>query len=645
MAVQDMKLVYLSGLFEKLDELSKLLIDCNYFQPEVTYDLLSNSTGFTQINEENPYAVTLSRVGELIDNFGLQAKIGKMPKHPVSDDVAESMLESIEKQLHDLHETNEELLKAREETAGVIDNLNRFSSMNIDLSVINNTEFVHARFGRLPHSSTEKLKLYTKNPYAEFFVASSNEEFDWGVYFCPDDDTDSVDRLFASLFFERIELPQYTGTPADIIEGLSKTLEDIERRLKASDEVYQKFVHENDRAILKLYNQIKRQHDAFNIRNYAARYNKTYLLVGWVPKASVGAFTKLIDSKLSGCEIEFDDPTGHKQLKPPTKLKNSFLFRPFQYFVEIYGVPNYSEVDPTAFVAITYTLLYGIMFADFGQGIVLSIIGFLMYKLKNMPIGKILVPCGISGAFFGLVFGSLFGFEHALDPIYHAIGFKEKPFEVMNNATTLLAFSIGIGVVLVIVAMFFNVVSKLKQRDYGDGIFGHNGICGIVLYGTILTVGLSMVLGVNLPVMPLVLLGVVLPLILIFFKAPLGSLVSGHGFKLNESIGDYILENFFELFEVLLSYFTNTLSFLRVGAFVLIHVGMMTAFFALAEIMGSGFPYVFMVVFGNIFVIALEGLLVGIQVLRLEFYEMFSRFYEGDGKLFKPLNIKAAQKQ
>ncbi len=98
----------------------------------------------------------------------------------------------------------------------------------------------------------------------------------------------------------------------------------------------------------------------------------------------------------------------NRRLTPPTKLRNSFLFRPFQYFVEIYGVPDYNEADPTAFVAITYTLLYGIMFADLGQGLLLSIIGFLMYKLRQMPIGKILVPCGICGAVFGVIFRQCF---------------------------------------------------------------------------------------------------------------------------------------------------------------------------------------------------------------------------------------------
>ena len=99
------------------------------------------------------------------------------------------------------------------------------------------------------------------------------------------------------------------------------------------------------------------------------------------------------------------------------------------------------------------------------------------------------------------------------------------------------------------------------------------------------------------------------------------------------------MQNFFEVFEYLLSYATNTMSFLRVGAFVLVHAGMMLVVFTLAE-MTSGIGYVLIAIIGNVFVMGLEGLLVGIQVLRLEFYEMFSRFFDGDGRPFNPVVVR-----
>jgi V/A-type H+-transporting ATPase subunit I len=106
-----------------------------------------------------------------------------------------------------------------------------------------------------------------------------------------------------------------------------------------------------------------------------------------------------------------------------------------------------------------------------------------------------------------------------------------------------------------------------------------------------------------------------------------------------ESWGEYFMQSFFEVFEVVLSYITNTLSFLRVGAFVLVHAGMMMVFSKLAE-MSGGLGYLIFMIMGNVIVIGLEGLLVGIQVLRLEFYEMFIRFFEGQGVAFSPVSIR-----
>ena len=103
-----------------------------------------------------------------------------------------------------------------------------------------------------------------------------------------------------------------------------------------------------------------------------------------------------------------------------------------------------------------------------------------------------------------------------------------------------------------------------------------------------------------------------------------------------ESIGDYLMQNIFELLEYVLSYASNTVSFLRVGAFVLVHAGMMMVVFNLA----GADKNLFVIILGNVLVIALEGLLTGIQAMRLEFYEMFSRFYEGDGRAFNAVRLK-----
>ena len=117
----------------------------------------------------------------------------------------------------------------------------------------------------------------------------------------------------------------------------------------------------------------------------------------------------------------------------------------------------------------------------------------------------------------------------------------------------------------------------------------------------------------------------------------MGCLISGKRFKV-DSIGDFISSNFFEVFEFMLGYATNTLSFVRIGGFVFSHAGMMSVVMILSEGVSKGASPIIIII-GNIFVMCMEGLIVGIQVLRLEFYEMFSRFYDGDGRPFEPVKI------
>ena len=221
------------------------------------------------------------------------------------------------------------------------------------------------------------------------------------------------------------------------------------------------------------------------------------------------------------------------------------------------------------------------------------------------------------------------------------VGFKEKPIEVMapQNTNIIIMGAIGIGVFLLLIAMLLNVYTSIRQKDYGRALFGTSGVAGILFYGsTVFGLAAEMFMGLHVMTLPYILGLIVVPFILVFFSKPLGDLVNGKKDWQPESWGGYIVENIFESIEVLLSYVTNTMSFLRVGAFVLVHAGMMLVVFVLAETVG-GIGYWVVVVIGNSLVIVLEALLVAIQVLRLEYYEMFSRFYSGEGRAFEPVKI------
>ena len=346
---------------------------------------------------------------------------------------------------------------------------------------------------------------------------------------------------------------------------------------------------------------------------------------------------------LQTVECTFDRAENEMMHSPPVQLKNRKPFRPFEFFVDMYGLPSYDEIDPTPFVAVTYIVLFGIMFADLGQGLLVSLVGALMWKLRKMPLGRILIPCGVSSALFGTLFGSVFGFEHALDPLFTQVfGLPGKPIEVMEPEMTnvIIYAAVGIGLALVVVAMLINIYSSLRRKHYENALFGPNRRrrAGVLLRG-----GRGLWRG-SFPRLAdhqravLVCL-VAVPLLLVFFPEVLGGLVERRPDWKPESWGEFLVQNFFEVFEYLLSYASNTMSFLRVGAFVLVHAGMMMVVFTLADMgqrpcLCAGRRHWQCVRYGA------GGHAGRHPVLRLEFYEMFSRFFDGEGRPFRPVTVR-----
>ena len=175
----------------------------------------------------------------------------------------------------------------------------------------------------------------------------------------------------------------------------------------------------------------------------------------------------------------------------------------------------------------------------------------------------------------------------------------------------------------------------------GEALFSENGLAGLLLYASLAAVIFKFMSGKQLvpTIVCVIVIAVTVPIL--FMKEILIGLVDRKNKKdyMPESASDFIMQNIFELIEYILSYFSNTVSFLRIGAFVLVHAGMMMVFFSLAgnpESPADVTPFGWVaIVLGNVLVMALEGLLTGIQALRLEYYEMFSRFYDGGGRPFE----------
>ncbi len=639
LAIKKMRLVRVSCPYNKLSKLISVCCSSENFHVEPASRFISGSMGYTALNEESPYTKLLQSIKELSTQtgFDLEAQGDKLKKAVVDENTVEYIKKLTEK-LHSLSLESKSLSDQLSECNAALEKYSHFKGLDVNLDEIQGCRFIAIRFGFLPKDGYVKLSRgYSDNPYIVFHPCSVQENGYWGIYFAPSDKALEVDRIFASLNFERLHIPGVAGTTDEVIENLNENIRIIEAEQKSFGERTQEILKSEGEKIRALYKRLISLEAVQQIRKFAVRSGDTCFLVGWIPADGEKALKDKLQ-KYPEFIFEFEAPKRDGKIKPPVKLKNLPFSRPFSFFVEMYGLPSYSDIDITSFVAMTYTVLFGMMFGDVGQGLVLMIAGLIAYKKMGMALGRILIPCGFSSCIFGFVFGSVFGFEQALDPLYHAMGMAHKPLEVMHSINTVLLLAIGIGVALVIVAMLINVITQLKKGKIGHALFTENGLVGIMVYvgGANLAYGFM----AKEPVFPssisAAMLGV--GMLILFNKEIICSLIDEKKLHKPESMVDYILQNLFECIEYVLSYFSNTVSFLRVGAFVIVHASMMMVVFTLAGDTSSVGGIV-VVILGNILVIALEGLLTGIQGLRLEFYEMFSRFYEGEGKPFEPVKL------
>ena len=548
-----------------------------------------------------------------------------------------------------LQKKKAELLAKQEKCQDSLNKIVPFEDIPYDIHELLGFHYVKYRFGRISKEYFEKFERYVYDTLDTiFYKCQCDDRYVWGVYFVPVSLADKIDAVYASMHFEHFYMPdEYVGTPKDALEKLKEGLDGINQELAVVDQEMNKVVADHGDQLAAACALLERRKETFEIRKYAAltreRNQVFYILCGWMPEEQADAFQAEIEKDEKIFAVVEDD---HDNVfsTPPTKLKNPRLFRPFEMYVKMYGLPAYNEMDPTIFVALTYSFIFGAMFGDVGQGLVLLLGGAVLYKLKGMNLAAIVSCAGIFSTLFGFMYGSFFGFE---DTVIHHIWLSPKEammtLPIIGQMNTVFVVAIVFGMFMILTAMVLHIRVSLKNKD-AESWFDPNGVAGFIFYGALAIVLFLVMSGHVLPAG--IVLGVVfgIPLLAMFFKEPLTAMLEKKGKGIEGGVGMYLVQSFFEMFEVLLSFFSNTLSFVRVGAFAVSHAAMMEVVLMLAGFEGGSGNWL-VIVLGNIFVCAMEGLIVGIQVLRLQYYELFSRYYKGTGREFVPYEIMKKAKE
>lgn len=642
MSVVPMKLLTLAGPLERFDQVVSACVIDQQFHPEPALRLMGEVKGVMPMDNSNPYAPLLRRAEEVAREAGVELAYAPFPDRLPRKELT-AYFDQVEEQVITLTRRKEELEHTAAESAAAVEQLEYLRGIGADLDELWGLEFSRFRYGYLPRETYDSFQDALDQEDDLLFVPTTlGPRRVYGVYFTTKQAKSRVDMLFSSLHFTRINLEvQPHGTVEQAIAELNAGVERMKGEAAQAEGELRALREQERGRLLSDYAYLRYHSECRDLRRCACRSRDSFYLVGWVPEDAVADIQERM-AQFSELSCVIDVAADVDRFTPPTKLKNPFLGRVFQPFLEMYGLPSYHEKDPSLLMAVTYCLFFGIMFGDLGQGLCLALLGLVLTKVKGMWLGSIITCCGLSGALFGCVYGSVFGFEDILPGFKIMEETRLSGLGVVSNVLLLLVLSIALGIFMLLLVMAVNILNGVRQRNFEKIFFGPNGAAGMVFYAGVLIAALAGVaFGVNLLTPAYVLPVLVLPLLLMLFREPLSHMAAGDPEWRSFSLGEVLGTGVFELFETLLSYLTNTLSFMRIGAYAITHVGLMLVVHMLAQLAGGvGGPVgIVILVAGNAFVMGFEGLLVGIQVLRLEFYELFGRFYDDGGVPFTPKKI------
>ena len=538
--------------------------------------------------------------------------------------------------------------------------LEPIADVDVEVDALRRPAFMHSILGVVPAANISRLRTSLLRVPHVFFILREDAQKPVIWILGSKKNSDVLERAAKSAYLNSLSLPdEFSGTPEQITEKLRNEIETSKQKISGleADLVRLGETHKSELRSLLWEVHISRVMADSIVRFGQLRH--TYVVVGWVPTAELQELTSRLKEASREVLIETTrtSRSGHHANIPVALAQNKWL-KPFQMLVGTYGHPSYGELDPTLIMAFTFPLLYGAMFGDLGQGLVMLVLGLLMHNkifMKGMQsLGLLIAYCGASAAVFGYLYGSIFGFEGHLVEEYLHFHFEPVWIAPMENILSVLSIAIDAGIVILIFGFLLGMLNSIRARDWAHLLFGHSGVAAFLFYISFLAM-LGAFLGdtalapkvavaINSLPLPFTTLLIVFG-VFVMFGGFFRNMVEGHTLIEGKGFGGFmmfIIQSLMDLIETVISMLSNTLSFIRVGAFAVAHGGLSLAIFSLAgEEPTVGFWIT--IILGNLFIIGFEGLIVGIQTMRLHYYEILGKFFHGGGMQFEPLKLNPSK--
>lgn len=521
---------------------------------------------------------------------------------------------------------------------------------------------ISMQIGKLPASNVKKFEEALRE-FASLNVPLAQED-DMAHYLLISIKRDNarINSVLAKVGWAKVELPgELRSVKKDVFKEISAKLAKLSAEQKTLEAKVNDLVKKEESHLKEVWVNLRVCELFSRIQTHFKSSSRTVIFTGWLPSSKKERLTKKIKKASQGrCYLEWNEAGSKDAIgnEVPVQFNNPKALAPFQMLVSNFGIPEYGTIDPTPFVMPLYLAMFGLMFADLGQGLILAILGIVgacLFKKDETRKGLynlswLIIWCGAASMVFGALVGSFFGtglFRALWFDFHGIISGHSTHSSVITDVYDVLSITIYFGIFVIALGLLFNWINLIRGGKWTELFFDKGGIFGAWIYGGGIYIA-SYMIAHNYKGLPdglTVFLLVGLPCLLLFIKEPYHFFTHAaeHPDKKSNPLFaflNFLMEWIVELLEIFSGYLSNTLSFMRVAGLGIAHVCLMISVFTLAN-MTSGIGSVLILILGNILVIGLEGLSAGVQALRLSYYEFFTKFFHGTGKLYTPISLNS----
>ena len=650
-----MRLIELMVLREDIHSVLKYLGELGEFQFQQEFASDSSDSA----KRLNPDASVFERLQQVRAALDLPDLDGYKVSVPLPSDADFESATKIIDSVEDIHK--KELTAADEEKRAVYayKEALAFANLKVSYSDLESLSFLTLRIGKIDPEKIDDLKarLGSRGIIVKLgdddsrILAASSKKARF-----------ALDGELKEAGFTELQVPKdFKGIPDEVLLTLERNKTEAAAALEEIQTERRNFAETHKDELYRLLQIYSIGSQIYSVENSLESTEFVYRITGWIPAYLIRKVMKYLDELTqSRAGIREFLPTEvpsviSGQEKVPVQVKHGKIVSNFERMIFSYGSPLYGTIDPTPFVALFFTVLFGIMFGDAGQGLCFLIIGILCC-LKKIKIsgwekfGGIFCCIGISSTIMGLLTGEFFANETLLRPFAlwvtglfgtpHAPILHMMPSSDPASITRMFAFfgfTISIGFIINSCGLIINMINQFSLRRIGKALFGKTGISGAVFFWYVIIFAVRVALFKHAPAAyDWVIISV--SLFLTACSEIFQRLVDGERPILENGLFSAVIGAIVEIIEVISSYLSNTVSFVRVGAFALAHAVLGYIINTFVEL-APGAGGIAVAILGNAIVVVLEGMIVAIQVVRLQYYEFFSKFFSETGREFKPFSF------